>query len=79
MPMFSDDDLDLATLSEEELAAAWDLWFDLAQTTNDSDPPGRTGCFRRSSPRGRPRPPERSRRGMHRLSRRSSSPCCPGA
>lgn len=45
MPMLSDDDLDLATLSDEELAAAWDLWFDLAQTTNDSDPLWTHGVF----------------------------------
>ncbi|MCL4847164.1 MAG: hypothetical protein KJ066_11550 [Acidobacteria bacterium] len=45
MATLSDDDLDLATLSEEELAAAWDLWFDLAQTTNDSDPPWTHGVF----------------------------------
>lgn len=26
-------------MTAEELALAWDLWFDIAQTTNDSDPP----------------------------------------
>jgi len=36
--MLSDDDLNLRDLSDEELARAWDLWFDLAQTTNDDDP-----------------------------------------
>ena len=35
--MLSDDDLNLKDMTDEELAAAWDLWFDLAQTTNDSD------------------------------------------
>jgi len=45
MPMLSDDDLDLATLSDEELAAAWDLWFDLAQSTNESDPLWTHGVF----------------------------------
>jgi hypothetical protein len=39
MPTLSDDDLDIRDLSEEELALAWDLWFDLAQATNDEDPP----------------------------------------
>jgi hypothetical protein len=38
MPMLSEDDVNLSDLSAEELDAAWDLWFDLAQTTNDSDP-----------------------------------------
>ena len=37
--MLSDDDVNLDQMSDEELEAAWDLWFDLAQTTNDSDPP----------------------------------------
>ena len=39
MSMLSEDDGNLADLSAEELDAAWDLWFDLAQSTNDSDPP----------------------------------------
>ncbi len=38
MPMLSEDDLNLRDMSAEQLDAAWDLWFDLAQTTNDSDP-----------------------------------------
>ena len=45
MQMMSDDDLDLAGLSDEELARAWDLWFDLAQSTNDDDPPYTHGVF----------------------------------
>ena len=45
MKMLSDDDLNLKDMSDEELAAAWDLWFDLAQTTNDSDPPYTHGVF----------------------------------
>jgi hypothetical protein len=45
MSMLSDDDLDLANLDDEELAAAWDLWFDLAQTTNPFDPPYCHGVF----------------------------------
>lgn len=45
MKLLSDDDLDLAEMSDEELAAAWDLWFDLAQTSNDDDPPWTHGVF----------------------------------
>jgi hypothetical protein len=45
MPMLSEDDVNLADLSAEELDAAWDLWFDLAQTTNDSDPLYSHGVF----------------------------------
>lgn len=45
MKMLSEDDLNLKDMSDEELAAAWDLWFDLAQTTNDSDPPYTHGVF----------------------------------
>jgi len=45
MQMLSEDDLDLAGLSREQLDAAWDLWFDLAQTTNDADPPYSHGVF----------------------------------
>jgi hypothetical protein len=45
MSMLSDDDVNLRELSAEELDAAWDLWFDLAQTTNDSDPPYSHGVF----------------------------------
>jgi hypothetical protein len=39
MKLLSEDDLNLQGMSDEELALAWDLWFDLAQTTNDEDPP----------------------------------------
>jgi hypothetical protein len=45
MEMLSEDDLDLEDMSDEELAAAWDLWFDLAQHTNDDDPPYTHGVF----------------------------------
>lgn len=45
MTLLSDDDLDIKNLSEEELALAWDLWFDLAQSTNDADPPYTHGVF----------------------------------
>ena len=45
MQMLSDDDRDLQGLSDEELALAWDLWFDLAQATNDDDPPYTHGVF----------------------------------
>jgi hypothetical protein len=39
MQMLSEDDLNLKQMSAEELERAWDLWFDLAQSTNDADPP----------------------------------------
>jgi hypothetical protein len=45
MKLLSDDDLDLRNLDDEELALAWDLWFDLAQHTNDSDPLHTHGVF----------------------------------
>ena len=45
MPMLSEDDLNLRDMSADELDAAWDLWFDLAQTTNDSDPLYSHGVF----------------------------------
>jgi hypothetical protein len=54
--LLSDDDLDLRDLSDEEMDAAFDLWFDLAQHTNDFDPPCTHGVFvwlpgaRRESP-----------------------------
>ena len=38
MQMLSEDDLNLRSASDEELEAAWDLWFDLAQETNAFDP-----------------------------------------
>jgi hypothetical protein len=43
--MLSDDDVNLGEMSDEELEAAWDLWFDLAQTTNESDPPYTHGAL----------------------------------
>lgn len=45
MQMLSEDDRDLRDLSDDELALAWDLWFDLAQATNDADPPYTHGVF----------------------------------
>jgi hypothetical protein len=50
MSMLSEDDVNLANLSAEELDAAWDLWFDLAQSTNDSDPPYSHGVFVNARP-----------------------------
>jgi hypothetical protein len=43
--MLSDDDLNLRDLTDEELERAWDLWFELAQATNDWDPPYSHGVF----------------------------------
>lgn len=45
MQMLSEDDRNLQDLTDAELDAAWDLWFDLAQTTNDDDPPYTHGVF----------------------------------
>jgi len=39
MQMLSDDDVNIRSMTGEELDAAWDLWFDLAQETNEFDPP----------------------------------------
>ena len=45
MQMLSEDDLNLRDMTEEELERAWDLWFDLAQSTNEFDPPYTHGVF----------------------------------
>jgi hypothetical protein len=45
MEMLSEDDLNLRQMTPEELDLAWDLWFDLAQATNDFDPPYTHGAF----------------------------------
>jgi hypothetical protein len=50
MAMLSEDDRDLVGLSDRELALAWDLWFDLAQSTNDADPPYFHGVFQLARP-----------------------------
>jgi hypothetical protein len=34
--MLSEDDLDLREMSPEDPDRAWDLWFDLAQGTNEA-------------------------------------------
>jgi hypothetical protein len=58
MQMLSEDDLDLKEMTEQELARAWDLWFDLAQSTNDADPPYCHGVL--AGLREPPGPPARS-------------------
>lgn len=45
MELLSEDDLNLAGMTEEELDRAWNLWFDLAQATNDFDPLYTHGVF----------------------------------
>jgi hypothetical protein len=45
MELLSEDDLNLKDMTPEELDKAWDLWFDLAQATNDFDPPYTHGVF----------------------------------
>src|SRR5262245_22404320 len=61
--LLSDDDLHLREMTGDELERAFDLWFDLAQHTNDYDPPYTHGVFVRlgeqeTSPHSgeRPRP-----------------------
>lgn len=53
MQMLSDDDRNIKELTREELDAAWDLWFDLAQSTNDLDPPYTHGVLASSNWRDR--------------------------
>lgn len=45
MEMLSEDDLNLKDITPEELDLAWNHWFDLAQATNDFDPPYTHGVF----------------------------------
>ncbi len=45
MELLSEDDLNLKDMTPEEPDQAWDLWFDLAQATNDFDPPYTYGVF----------------------------------
>ena len=54
MELLSEDDLDLKGMTWEELERAWDLWFDLAQSTNDFDPPYTHGVFVLCDPRDQP-------------------------
>ena len=44
MELLSEDDLNLKEMTRDELDRAWNLWFDLAQATNDFDPPYTHGC-----------------------------------
>ena len=52
MQMLSEDDVDIRGLTPEELDAAWDFWFDLAQSTNDADPAYTHGVFAGSAKGG---------------------------
>jgi hypothetical protein len=56
----SEEDLDLANLTEEELIAYWNLWLEQAQATNDLDEALYShGVFERDPAvpvRGRPEP-----------------------
>ena len=45
MQMLSEDDLNIKEMSDAELEATWELWFDLAQATNDFDPAYTHGVF----------------------------------
>lgn len=50
MQMLSEDDRNLTDMTFEELGRAWDLWFDLAQATNEYDPAYSHGVFVAPSP-----------------------------
>lgn len=54
MELLSEDDQNLAGMTPAELDAAWDLWFDLAQHTNEFDPLYTHGVFQEVEPRARP-------------------------
>jgi hypothetical protein len=71
MEMLSEDDLNRAEMTREELDRAWNLWFDLAQTTNDSDPLYTHGVFVLWD--HLPEVPE-SRKARQATSRRDASP-----
>jgi hypothetical protein len=45
MPLLSDDDENLKEMTEAELGAAFDLWFELAATTDADDPAYTHGVF----------------------------------
>ena len=45
MELLSEDDMNLKGMTRAELDAAWDLWFELAQHTNDFDPDYPHGVF----------------------------------
>ena|SRR6266508_2586202 len=45
MEMLSEDDRNIGNMTPQELERAWDFWFDLAQETNDFDPPYSHGVF----------------------------------
>lgn len=45
MEMLSEDDMNLKGMTRAELEAAWDLWFELAQHTNDFDDDYSHGVF----------------------------------
>ena len=51
------DDLNLKDMTPEELDRAWDLWFDLAQATNDTDPYWTHGVFLLCEPPPAPEDP----------------------
>jgi len=71
MQMLSEDDLDLRLMSDDELEAAWDLWFDLAQETNAFDPAYSHGVLVGWTPE-----PHSPARVPGRLSASASSACC---
>lgn len=72
MSQLSEDDLNIRDMSDEELDLAWDLWFDLAQSTNDEDPPYTHGVFQRAAVVDRRQPPSHGRTGVTRGTARAS-------
>jgi hypothetical protein len=63
MELLSEDDLNLQEMTPEELDLAWDLWFDLAQATNDFDPPYTHGVFVLCEEEPAQAPPEHTAEG----------------
>ncbi len=45
MELLSEDDMNLRGMTQAELEAAWDLWFQSVQWTNDFDEPYSHGVF----------------------------------
>jgi len=45
MELLSEDDMNLCSMTREQLDKAWDLWFASVQHTNDYDEPYSHGVF----------------------------------
>ena len=73
MELLSEDDLNLKDMTPEELDRAWDLWFDIAQETNDYDPPYTHGVFVLCEPEARTTDPPQAASWDRRRPRRHTS------